>query len=430
MKKNTIRVWRAAILLPVFASCVILNTACSNETNVVPHEDPVPVVPEACITDSIRYDKEKATVYNIEYPSVDPYGLPVTLSGAIVIGDEIRTDNHIKGTVLYNHFTVYHKDQCPSRGEVMIPLKVAGTGLISVSPDYYGFGATESKNQAYCISRTNGQASVDCLIAAQKLLKAKGFTWDDLILNLGYSQGAQTSIAVLRHCVQYHPEIKITHTLAGGGPYDICETYRQLIQSKKTAMPSTVISSLLAYNEYSMLGYQYSDMFLEPTLSNIDKYLLSKNYKQGDIEKNLATENIEEWIAPELFDFNSPISKQFMEAFAKDNLTEGWTPAPDWRITLVHNNLDAAVHVANCQQLEKFLKLQGYTITYNREESFTDGTAFVQYFDYPEITIGKEKIGTHELGALNFLAEINQVLTHYLGRPFYLKITLDELKNL
>ncbi len=428
MKMNN--AWRTNLLLPLSLSCVVLISSCGEETNVgLPYTDPEPLVPEACITDSIRYEKEMATVYNIEYPSVDPYGQVVTMSGAIVLGDEVRTDNHIKGTVLYNHFTVYQTDQCPSKGDVTIPLKIVGTKMVSVSPDYYGFGSTEDKNQAYCISEVNGQASVDCLIAARKLLKEKGFTWDELLLNLGYSEGGQTSIAVLRNCAQYHPEIKITHTLAGGGPYDICETYRQLIQSKKTTMPSTVISSLLAYNEYKMLGYQYGEMFLEPTLSNIDKYLLSKDYKQKDIEANLATENIEDWVVPDLLDFNSPISKSFMDAFGEDNLTKGWKPNPEWRITLVHNNLDAAVHVANCQQLEKFLKQEGFNITSKREESFTDGTAFVQYFDYPEITIGKDKIGAHELGALNFLSEINFVLTHYLGTPFYLKLTMDDLKN-
>jgi len=424
------KLWKLTASLFVFASCVLLNTSCSDDSSDGPHDDPAPVLPEACITDSIRYDDKKATVYNIEYPSVDPYGQPVTLSGAIVLGDETRTDNHFAGTVLYNHFTVYHRDQCPTHGDLGIPLMVVGTKMVAVLPDYYGFGVTEDKNQAYCISECNGQGSVDCLIAARKLLKAKGFTWDDLLLNIGYSEGAQTAIGALRYSVQHHPEIKFTHTIAGGGPYDICETYRQLILSKRTTMPSTVISSLLAYNEFRMLGYEYSDLFLEPTRSKIDKYLLSKNYKQEDVEANLATETIEDWIEPQLLDFNTPISRRFMETFGEDNLTEGWIPAPDWRITLIHNNLDGAVHVANSHQLVDFFKQNGYLITEDHNESFTDGTVYVHYFDIPRLNIGGMELGAHELGALTFVVDLGGVLTHYLGKPFILNLTIDDLKNI
>ena len=37
-----------------------------------------PELPAASFTDTIRYDKENATAYNIEYPSLDPYGNPAT----------------------------------------------------------------------------------------------------------------------------------------------------------------------------------------------------------------------------------------------------------------------------------------------------------------------------------------------------------------
>ena len=61
------------------------------------------------ITQTIVKEQEKATVYNIAYPSTDPYGNPVTLSGSIIIGDEVAASKHARGMLLYNHFTVYHK---------------------------------------------------------------------------------------------------------------------------------------------------------------------------------------------------------------------------------------------------------------------------------------------------------------------------------
>lgn len=106
----------------------------------------------------------------------------MTLSGSIIVGDEVDANNKkAAGTVLYNHFTVFQKDECPSHGELAVPMIVVGSKMILVAPDYYGFGVTESKNQAYCISRANAQASVDALIAARELLKEKGYTWDDIL---------------------------------------------------------------------------------------------------------------------------------------------------------------------------------------------------------------------------------------------------------
>lgn len=421
----------ASSLLPTMLFTLMLTTSCSSEDNEIPDSPPEQKLPKACFTDTIRYEKAKATVYNFNYPSSDPFGNPVTQSASVVVGDEIMDDRLILGTVLYNHFTVYHKDQCPTHGDVTIPLKIVGTKMIAVAADYYGFGETGDKNQAYCIPTANGAASVDALIAASELLKDKGYTIGDMLFNMGYSEGGQTSIAVLRYCAQHHPEIKFTHTIAGGGPYDIGETYRQLILAEKTAMPSTVISTLLAYNEYRNLGYKKSELFVEPTLSKIDKYLLSKEYKQGEIETNVATEYIKDWVVPDLLDFSSDISKRFMSTFEGDDLTRNWKPDLTWRITLTHNMKDAAVPVANCQKMADFLKSQGFTITTNTTEMFNDGTVYTNYCDVNPVSLGPlQIIGAHELGALYFVAEINKTLSHYLGTPFYVKLTLEDLKSL
>jgi len=42
----------------------------------------------ARITETIRNEKVKATIYNIEYLSTDPFGNPVTLSGSIIVGKQ------------------------------------------------------------------------------------------------------------------------------------------------------------------------------------------------------------------------------------------------------------------------------------------------------------------------------------------------------
>lgn len=426
MKKKLI--WLMTAMMTVSTGTML--TSCSDEDN--PSSEPTIVpdkpVPATRITETIRKEEAKATVYNFEYPSVDPYGQPVTLSGSIIVGDEVESaDKQAEGMVLYNHFTVFQKDQCPSKGDLGVVLKVVGSKLIAVAPDYYGFGVTGDKNQAYCMSRTNSQGCLDALLAARQLLKEKGYKWGDYLFNLGYSEGGQTAMGVVRLVAEKYPDIKITHTIAGAGPYDIGETYRQLVSSGETSMPSTVISTLLAYNEFYKLGVENKEMFLEPTLSNIPVYLLSKEYKRDDLEGKLAPTKIAEWINPILFDFKSDLSLKFMEVFEKDNLSKGWKPRGNERISLIHNKLDACVPYANTTQMEQFFKDNGFTVDVeNTDNRYQDGKVFVFPINIPALS---EKTGSHEVGALAFVTELITVICHYLEIKPWFTITPEELEG-
>ena len=376
---------------------------------------------EPRITKTIRYEEKKATVYNFEYPSTDPFGNPVTLSGSIILGDETTFPEQnimeVSGIVLYNHFTVFHQDECPSHGDLDVPMIVVGSEMAVVAPDYYGFGVTGDKNQAYCISRANAQASVDALIAARELIKGMGYKLGDYLFNVGYSQGGQTAIGVLRLLAEKYPDIKVTHTIAGGGPYDIGETYRQLVSRGESTMPSTVISSVLSYNEYFNLGVDYADVFKEDVLKRIPEYLLSKKYKRDELEGKLASNKLSEVFLPAMFDFESPLSKKFMEAFEKDNLCKGWTPRKTERITLVHNELDGCVPYANATKMADFFEKQGFKVDRTTtDDRYVDGKVFLCNFSVPDGVISP-KLGAHEAGALQFAIEFMNTACHYL-EPF------------
>lgn len=397
----------------LFLSAGVVTTSCSS--------DDIPVVetvklPAARITTSFRNEEKKATIYNIEYPSSDPFGNHVTLSGSIIVGDEVdANDKKAAGTVLYNHFTVFHKDECPSHGDLAVPMIVVGSKMIVVAPDYYGFGVTEDKNQAYCISRANAQASVDALIAARELLKEKGYTWDDILFNAGYSQGGQTSIGVLRLLAEKHPDIKVTHTIAGGGPYDIGETYRQLVSKEESTMPSTVINSVLSYNEYFNLGVNYEDVFKEDVLKGIPEHLLSKNYKRDEMDGKWLSNKLADIFLPDMFNFESALSKKLMVAFEKDNLCKDWTPRKTERITLVHNDKDGCVPYANATKMADYFEEQGFTVDrFSTNDRYVDGKVFLC-----KISIGdgalSPKLGAHEAGALQFAIEFMTTACHYLG---------------
>ena len=356
--------------LIIIIALLLAGTSCTREDDI--HAITGDNEPTAYITDSIYYQSIGMTAYNFVYPSVDPLGNPVMLSGTITIGDSVKRHEKALGLILYNHFTIYRADQCPSRGELTIQKLIAKGKLITISPDYYGFGHTDNHHQAYCISRANAQSSVDALLAAKQLLKEMDFSWNDYL---------------------------ISYTFAGAGPYDIPEIYRQFLSSSISGMPSTVISVLLSYNEFYKLNVPFDQMFINPLLSNIDNWIFSKEYTREEIDALIGSLNIEDYIAPTLLDTTTDVSQRLIRAMDDDNLCKRWSPDRNQRIYLFHNTQDITVPVAATVNLHHFLLGQGLS-------NVTLDTA-----DYGTT----EFIPAHEMGAAPFLIHSIGIMCDMLG---------------
>lgn len=390
--------------------------SCNKDNNNT--EQPLPA---AKITSTKYYPEDKMTAYNIEYPSKDPFGKPVTLSGAITVGDEIKDGKEpAVGVVLINHFTVYRKDQCPSKGDLMIQKFVVGSKMVGVSADYYGFGCTEDKNQAYCVGSVNAQASIDCLLAARELFPSINITVDkskDYLFNLGYSQGGQTTVAVEKLVSEKYPDIKITHSFAGGGPYDMPSTYKEMKESDTSGMPSTIISVMLAFNEYCGLGYSRDRLLRGKALEHVDDWLLSKNFTQQEIDAKIGSLSFSGFASTEIQDMNSEVSKKLTEALEKENLAKGWRPAQGARIALIHHKDDITVPLVNQTNLYNYLV----------------NTLGLSTKDITQVTCGDIKwmddMPAHENGAIDFALRIFEILMDDYGFPFWL-VSEDDLNKM
>lgn len=389
---------------------------------------------DARITKKVTYARYSGMVnYNFIYPSKDPFGNPVMLSGTISMGEEVSPDVMGRGIVLYNHYTVNKASECPTEGDLllqylMLKYLLPSSRLIMVSADYYGFGSTSDKNQAYCMGGNNARASVDALIAARQLLKQEGFQWDENeLLNIGYSQGGQTAMAVVKLLTEEHPDIRITRTLAGGGPYDMVATYQNFVTTRQDDMPSTIIGVLLAFNEFYELGNPWSSMFLEPTLSHIDEWVLSKQYGSLEIDAKVDTSDLEQVITAPLFDLNSDISRGLTEALDKENLCKGWTPRKDEDILLIHHKNDGIVPVVNAEHLYAFLKDQGVENVEMQTTNFGQYlyllAPYARLFGLGDLVNSKGLL-SHGGGALVFLTLSTTWLREHYGYTDIKEITL------
>ena len=359
-------------------------------------------LPRPCITDSIPVELFPDYMnYVFNYPSVDPYGNPCTLSGTITLDKSmIKDDKPFNGIMLYNHFTIYATTQAPSRGAIEFPTGAAFTDFIIVSPDYYGFGITEKEPQAYCMSRANGRASLDAYLAAKRLIEDFKVKKNDDFIIVGYSEGGQTTMGVLREISENYPEIKVKRAFAGDGPYDINSMFDSITKGE-TEMPSTVCNVLYAFNHFFGLGYDIHDYLKDPVAENFDEWFLSKKYKRKALDEELIkTKKTSELCTEAVLDANSPLSRRFKEAFSADALTSGWTPRSDLDVMLFHDTLDDVVPVDNFYAMSKFLKDNGI----KTEE-------FVGEYSKSTIDFG---FTNHELAALTFfLRVIEWIRTNY-----------------
>ena len=352
-------------------------------------------LPEACITDSIPVELLPDYMnYVFNYPSVDPFGKPCTLSGTITVNKSlIKDDKPFRGILLYNHFTIYATTQAPSRGAVEFPTGAALTNFIIVAPDYYGFGITEKEPQAYCISRANGRASLDAYFAAKRLIEDLNVKKRGDFVIAGYSEGGQTTIGVLREISERHPEVQVKRAFAGDGPYDINSMYDAITEGT-TEMPSTVCNVLYAYNHFFRLGYDIHDYLKDPVAKNFDEWFLSKKYKRMALDEELIkTKTTSDFCTDAVLDNTSPLSLKFKAAFSEDALTSGWTPRSDFDVMLFHDTEDDVVPVENFYAMSKFFRDNGI-----KTQEFVG--------EYSSETTKEAGITNHEVSAVTFFLRV------------------------
>ena len=377
-----------------------LTKAGSNYNGMIQDWMAKSTLPRACVVDSIPvllFPSHMNYVFN--YPSVDPFGNPCTLSGTITVNKKlIEEDKPFNGILLYNHFTIYATTQAPSRGAVEFPTGASLTNFIVVAPDYYGFGITEKEPQAYCISRANGRASLDAYLAAKRLIEDLEVKKGDDFVIAGYSEGGQTTMGVLREISERHPEIKVKRAFAGDGPYDINSMF-DAITKGETEMPSTVCNLLYAYNHFFRLGYDIHDYLKDPVAKNFDEWFLSKQNKRKALDEELIkTKKTSDLLTESFLDASNPLSRRFSAAFSVDALTSGWTPRSDFDVMLFHDTKDDVVPVENFYAMSKFLKANGI-----KTEEFVG--------EYSAEATKEAGITNHEVSALTFFLRIVEWMT-------------------
>ena len=304
---------------------------------------------------------------NYVYPSTDPFGESITLSGTMLIPSEIWSgETPSEGILMVNHYTKFHRDEAPtiSNGELenMLLANPLKPNYIIVESDFYGFGTTVRFQQAFLQGLANARASLDGLLAAQSLLRELGFDYGPLCFNIGYSSGGYDALAAQKlRDMEYADRISFDKTFSGGGPSDVCEAYRQYVIKDRTAYNAVPLLLMVSTNETQKLNLEYKDVFQPEVASRIDELIFSKSYSSWPVCDAIGRDKlVSEILSGPYCNLNSIESQNIQDILKGFNLTnDDWSPDPSQRIYLFHSRGDDYVPIESARPMVAFLKSKG-----------------------------------------------------------------------
>ncbi len=290
--------------------------------------------------------------YDFNYETVDADGeTPIVLSAAIFMTHDVH-DKEIKakGCGLINHYTITDDKERPTNVTDFITLEgvLANSNYIMIESDGFGFGIDVKRNQKYLQGRATARVNIDAFLAGRKLMEAEGYEFENVVLNLGYSQGGNSGMWVNRLVAEGYrsDELpKIDYCIIGGGPYDMYSHYRKLAEDNVSQYP----------------------VALPLILSGM---IDAGGYKVKNEDKSLPLEKI---VKPAFFDEESEPMKDIVYHLKENSLVyDSWKPEKTDKITFYHSPSDEVVPFLNQESMERHLLDNGYT-SFDIDDSSTEG---------------------------------------------------------
>jgi len=294
------------------------------------------------------------------YRTKDYESHPIWMSALLSLTKAQISSKHIGKMALYNHYTIMRADECPTSGVWDLQMAADAFGMSVVCADYEGFGQTADRAQAYCFGEANARASIDALLAAREWLVKQGYTLSDTIINYGYSQGGQTTVAALKLSqTEYRGKVRFYKNIAGASPIDLTLTFRKFLEWKKLGISSILPLTVITLNELLHWNLDYTTVFEKPLADNWKMWFLSKKFDTNEAATLMGTDSIPLFMKPVYCDSTSNEVRSLLQYADQLNITKNWTPDPDTKLKIYHSKNDDIVSFDNSRNLYQFFVDQG-----------------------------------------------------------------------
>lgn len=216
-----------------------------------------------------------AKYYKVAYTSPDAKGNPDTLSGLLVVPDDLK---FTYPKLIYQHGTSDCKKCIPSSygvnggEEGQLGLLFAGLGYVSILPDYVGMGEGRGF-QTYVHDATTVSATKDMLAACESWTTQNGVFTNDQLFITGYSQGGYASMSFHKYMENTNGPMSVTAAAHLSGPYSLSGVMRDLILGDVAYnYPAYVPNTILGFNEVYGIFNDLSEFFKPEYVAEIQKY--------------------------------------------------------------------------------------------------------------------------------------------------------------
>lgn len=343
----------------------------------------------------------KKIVFN--YPTENVAGEKVTASAAIMMTSNLyESKSKAPFMVLVHHGAMTDNAEAPSVSETsdFLPLMSASTNAIAVEADLIGFGASKDETQAFAYGDVNAKTALHALICARLWLSSEGYTWEDKLANVGFSQGGQTAMHVQKIVDTdsfYGSNVNITKTFAGGGCYDINTVVDESITNYNPPfMPAVIWLGIASYNALTGLGVSNSDVFVDESI--LDELL----DKAHDMLPNMAGNAWSVSLKSEMLNAESDIRKTIRSRMEDYNCF--FTPKSTSKILMFSDSNDDVVPTKNSDDLFDYFNKNGFTMTkIETGDALSDFSADNVYIRYSTGTFGR---GCHMTANNAFMAAV------------------------
>lgn len=302
-----------------------------------------------------QYISSDANIYRMVY-NTTYNGELVQASGLIGIPSENAQPMAIASL---HHGTSVKKTDAPSESpsDSFILSAMATTGMITLIPDFLGFGASEQLFHPYYVEEGAAIPVVDMIHAAVELMEDSAFVWNEQLYLTGYSEGGYVTMATHKY-IQEHPDegLTVTASAPASGGYDLLHMKNYFFEQERYNQPFYIAYVISSYKTWYNWTDPLSAFFQEPYASKIPALL--DGSKGGSEINNELTDLIEKYLQADMvnnFDLDVKYSK-FKQALLDNSLLD-WVPTAPMR--MYHGTADITVPFSNSVATFERLKENG-----------------------------------------------------------------------
>ncbi|MCL1974227.1 MAG: alpha/beta fold hydrolase [Bacteroidetes bacterium] len=300
----------------------------------------------------------------ISYPSVDPNGVAVEVSGWVFhpVNRKSRGVIEVLPTAHMINDGGISDELYAVQGILMM------TGYTVIVPDFIGTGISNDRSIPMFMAENTGRVAYDMRRAAARYL------WDEFryllpseTIIMGYSLGGYAALAIQKYYETRHANtIKVKEVYASAGPYDLIvafDAFANTGYSAFPAIPSTFLTIKHYYFDCFDREFDLTKVFKGALLNNYQEWFSGK-YTEGSVLRMLGTDihtyMHEDFFKP--FEAQNETLQSIRPYLKENSLIEGWRPkAP---IYMTHSKTDSCVPVECAEAAVKELRKAGANISF------------------------------------------------------------------